>query len=88
MRFAENKEPRHATYIPYASEKEMTEDAEYYHTPWTKIHSSTYLSLNGHWNKPSTISSHKGGNPKVKFHKDEPINSKLIPLFILLRTLI
>ena len=48
-RFAENKEPGHATYIPYASEEEMTKDTEYYYTPWMEIHSSTYLSLNGHW---------------------------------------
>lgn len=48
-RFAENKEPGHATYIPYVSEKDMTGDAEFYRTPWTEIHSSAYLSLNGTW---------------------------------------
>lgn len=28
-RFEENKEPGHATYMPYASEKEMTADAKF-----------------------------------------------------------
>lgn len=48
-RFAENKEAGHATYIPYVSEKEMTDDTEFYRTPWTEVHSSAYLSLNGNW---------------------------------------
>ena len=48
-RFEENKEVGHATYLPYASEAEMTADAEYYRTPWVDSHSSRYLLLNGDW---------------------------------------
>ena len=47
--FAENKEPGHATYMPYASEQEMLADKEYYATPWTDVHSSRYQLLNGEW---------------------------------------
>ena len=47
--FAENKEPGHATYIPYASENEMLADKDFYATPWTDIHSSRYCLLNGEW---------------------------------------
>ncbi len=47
--FAENKEPGHATYIPYASEQEMLVDKDYYATPWTDVHSSRYQLLNGEW---------------------------------------
>ena len=47
--FAENKEPGHATYIPYASEQEMLADKDYYATPWTDVHSSRYQLLNGEW---------------------------------------
>ena len=48
-RFEENKEVGHATYLPYASEAEMTADAEYYRMPWVDNHSSRYLLLNGDW---------------------------------------
>lgn len=47
--FAENKEPGHASFMPYASESEMLADKEYYATPWTDVHSSRYLLLNGTW---------------------------------------
>lgn len=47
--FAENKEPGHATYMPYASEKAMKADAAYYATPWTEPQNDRYLSLNGTW---------------------------------------
>ena len=47
--FAENKEPGHATYIPYASEQEMLADKAFYATPWTDVHSSRYCLLNGQW---------------------------------------
>ncbi len=47
--FAENKEPGHATYIPYATENEMIADKEFYATPWTTPESSRYLLLNGDW---------------------------------------
>ena len=48
-RFEENKEPGHATYMPYASEKEMTADAKFYAKPWNDSHSSLQCSLNGDW---------------------------------------
>lgn len=46
--FEENKEPGHATYIPYASTEEMKRDA-YYNQPWLTPESSEVLSLNGLW---------------------------------------
>ena len=47
--FGENKEPGHATYMPYSSEKAMKADAAYYATPWTEPVNDRYLSLNGTW---------------------------------------
>lgn len=47
--FAENKEPGHATFMPYASEKAMLADADYFATPWTVPVNDKYLSLNGTW---------------------------------------
>ena len=47
--FAENKEPGHATYMPYASEAAMLADATYFATPWTVPVNDKYLSLNGTW---------------------------------------
>lgn len=46
--YEENKEPGHATYMPYASAEEMRAD-EFYKTPWTTPQSSRVLSLNGVW---------------------------------------
>ena len=46
--YEENKEPGHATYMPYASVEEMRAD-EFYQTPWTTPKSSRVLSLNGVW---------------------------------------
>lgn len=46
--YEENKEPGHATYMPYASAAEMRAD-EFYQTPWTAPKSSRVLSLNGVW---------------------------------------
>lgn len=46
--YEENKEPGHATYMPYASAAEMRAD-EFYQTPWTTPKSSRVLSLNGVW---------------------------------------
>lgn len=46
--YEENKEPGHATYMPYASAEEMHAD-EFYKTPWTTPQSSRVLSLNGVW---------------------------------------
>ncbi|MCD7817263.1 MAG: DUF4981 domain-containing protein, partial [Bacteroides sp.] len=48
-RFEENKEPGHATYMPYASEKEMMADVDFYTKPWNDSHSSLQYSLNGEW---------------------------------------
>ena len=48
-RFAEHKEPGHATYLPYATEREMLADEAYYRTPWVDCHSSCFASLNGDW---------------------------------------
>lgn len=47
--FEENKEPGHATYVPYANIEEMKADQAYYNTPWTTPQSSLYQSLNGSW---------------------------------------
>ena len=47
--FAENKEPGHATFMPYASEQAMLADADYFATPWTVPVNDKYLSLNGTW---------------------------------------
>lgn len=46
--FEENKEPGHATYVPYASTEEMRADARY-DRPWLAPESSEVLSLNGLW---------------------------------------
>ena len=48
-RFAENKEPGHATYLPYATEAEMTADQDRYRMPWLDSRSSRVCSLNGQW---------------------------------------
>lgn len=47
--FEENKEAVVATYMPYASEKEMLADKVYYTTPWSVPQNSRYQSLNGTW---------------------------------------
>ena len=46
--FAINKEPAHATYIPYSSMEEMRADS-FYNKPWLKPTSSDVISLNGNW---------------------------------------
>ncbi|MDG3583005.1 glycoside hydrolase family 2 TIM barrel-domain containing protein [Galbibacter pacificus] len=46
--FAVNKEPGHATYIPYPSLNALKEDA-YFDKPWLEPNSSWYQSLNGIW---------------------------------------
>ena len=43
-----NKEPGFATFIPYASEKEMQADPAYA-KPWERTRSSRYILLNGDW---------------------------------------
>lgn len=46
--FGENKEPGHATYIPYESTAAMQAD-ERYSFPWLEPQSGEYMSLNGVW---------------------------------------
>ena len=48
--FEQNKLAGIATYMPYASQKEMRADKAYYNTPWTQPKSSLYKSLDGEWN--------------------------------------
>ena len=47
--FQENKEPGHATYIPYRTSEEMHADKEFYSTPWVYSRSSAFHLLNGEW---------------------------------------
>ncbi len=46
--FGINKEPGHATYIPFANAEEMHSDPAYL-KPWLRTRSSRYLLLNGKW---------------------------------------
>ena len=46
--FEENKEPGHASYIPYASTKRMKADEHFEH-PWVMPENAEYISLNGVW---------------------------------------
>lgn len=46
--FEENKEPAHATYMPYSSVQKMRAD-EKYKSPWLNPDDAEYLSLNGVW---------------------------------------
>lgn len=46
--FAINKEPGHATYIPFADVNEMQNDPAY-RKPWLRTNSSRYMLLNGQW---------------------------------------
>ncbi|MCM1108055.1 MAG: DUF4981 domain-containing protein [Clostridium sp.] len=46
--FEENKEPGHATYVPYADTPSMQADARY-DRPWLTPESSEYQTLNGTW---------------------------------------
>ena len=46
--FEENKEPAHATFIPYASTEQMRGDASY-EKPWLTPENAEVLSLNGLW---------------------------------------
>ena len=47
--FAENKEPGHATFMPYSNEAAMLADEAYFATPWTVPVNDRFLSLNGTW---------------------------------------
>lgn len=46
--FGINKEPGHATYIPFANVSEMQNDPAY-RKPWLRTRSSRYMLLNGQW---------------------------------------
>ena len=46
--FAVNKEPGHATFVPFASVAEMQGDPSY-RRPWVRNRSSRYMLLNGMW---------------------------------------
>lgn len=46
--FEENKEPGHATYMPYANTETMRADKRY-DTPWLDPTNARFLSLNGTW---------------------------------------
>ncbi len=46
--FEDNKEPGHATYMPYSSVAKMQAD-EKYDYPWLEPQNAEYLSLNGTW---------------------------------------
>ncbi|MDE7389127.1 MAG: DUF4981 domain-containing protein, partial [Muribaculaceae bacterium] len=47
--FAINKEPGHATYMPYPSYESMMADTAYFATPWTVPVNPNFMSLNGRW---------------------------------------
>ncbi|MBQ2365795.1 MAG: beta-galactosidase, partial [Bacteroidaceae bacterium] len=47
--FEENKEPAHATFIPYSTTESMQSDVNY-DMPWLTPEKADYLSLNGTWN--------------------------------------
>ena len=46
--FEQNKEPGHATYMPYSSAASMRADDKYNY-PWLEPQSADYISLNGTW---------------------------------------
>ena len=47
--FGENKEPGHATYIPYPNTAAMMADKDFYRHPWVSSQSASVVSLNGTW---------------------------------------
>ena len=47
--FGENKEPGHASYIPYASTESLKSD-ERFDYPWVTPENAEFLNLNGVWN--------------------------------------
>lgn len=46
--FAVNKEPGHATYVPYPDTESLKND-EYFEKPWVRPNSPFYMLLNGNW---------------------------------------
>ena len=47
--FGVNKEPGHATYIPYASTEKLRADADRYAKPWVDPKGAEWMTLNGLW---------------------------------------
>ncbi len=68
--YEENKEPGHATYIPYQSTDAMRADA-CYDKPWLDPTSSTkWLSLNGTWKLQWNILDSEYTMPEENFYGD------------------
>ncbi len=68
--FEENKEPGHATYIPYQSTDAMRGDA-CYAKPWLDPTSSTkWLSLNGTWKLQWNVLDAQNTMPEEEFYGD------------------
>ena len=65
--FAIGKEPGIATYMPYASEKDMLADKARYDEPWNDPVNSCYQSLNGTWK--FRLVQEPGQRP-LDFHRD------------------
>ncbi len=69
--FEENKEPGHATYVPYQSTDAMRGDA-CYAKPWLDPTSSTkWLSLNGTWKLQWNVLDAQNTMPEEEFYGDE-----------------
>lgn len=66
--FEENKEPGHATYMPYANTAEMMADPRY-NSPWLNPKSSEVLTLNGLW-KLNYVSSPEARPGEADFWAD------------------
>ncbi len=68
--FEENKEPGHATYVPYQNTDAMRSDA-YYGKPWLDPTSSTkWLSLNGTWKLQWNVLDSQNTMPEEEFYGD------------------
>ncbi len=68
--YEENKEPGHATYIPYQSTDAMRADA-CYEKPWLDPTSSTrWLSLNGTWKLKWNVLDSEYSMPEEDFYSD------------------
>lgn len=69
--YEENKEPGHATYVPYQSTEAMRADAAY-GKPWLDPTSSTkWMSLNGTWKLQWKVISDEYDLPEEEFHGND-----------------
>lgn len=59
-----NKEPAHATFMPYASTDAMRSDKNFYNYPWLTPEKAEYLSLNGKWRFKYTA-NYANGKPEA-----------------------